>query len=244
MDYSDRVNSKKGAGGVADKHETNVHTKRRIQELLTTQVLNLDNDPYVFRNHLGLLECRLCLTTHTNEASYISHLGGRKHGMNLEKRRLLDEKLNPQKTAASAVSISNTDKRTWRHIGKPQLKVTKVRDTATLQVGMLIQIQLPKITVKEPFFRFMSYIELTQKNQNVARSFLDREKRDYEAAEDVDPAKWQYLVVSAEPYDNVAFAFPHDKELVKPEGDGMSDQFWWFWDEDSREFFLQVLFKA
>ena len=91
MDYSERVNSKKGAGGIASKEDTNVYTKQRIKDLLSTHVLDLDNDPYVFRNHLGLLECKLCLTTHINESSYISHLGGKKHMLNLERRRLLDE---------------------------------------------------------------------------------------------------------------------------------------------------------
>lgn len=75
MDYSNRVNSKKGAGGIASAEDQNVHSKKRVQELLATHILDIDNDPYVFRNHLGILECRLCLTTHNNESSYISHLG-------------------------------------------------------------------------------------------------------------------------------------------------------------------------
>lgn len=241
MDYSDRVNSKKGAGAVADRHEANVHTKRRIKELLTTQVLDLDKDPYVFRNHLGLLECRLCLTTHTNEASYISHLGGRKHTMNLEKRRMLDEKLNP-KTASD--SMSEVEKRHWTKIGRPSYKVTKIRNPDTLRMGLLVQAQFPKITVGEPFFRFMSYYELSGKNQNVSNSFLQRSKLEYEQDEDVDPSKFQYLVLSAEPYENIALAFPADKEIDKPKGDDMSEDYWWYWDEDSREFFLQVLFKS
>lgn len=242
MDYSDRVNSKKGAGGVADRHETNVHTKRRIKELLTSQVLDLDNDPYVFRNHLGLLECRLCLTTHTNEASYISHLGGRKHTMNLEKRRMLDEKLNPK--SFSANGMSEVEKRHWTKIGRPSYKVTKVRDPDSLRTGLLVQVQLPRITVEEPFFRFMSYYELSTKNQNVSKSFLLRDKLDYEEEEDLDPSKFQYLVISAEPYENIAFAFPAVKEIDKPDGQEMSENYWWYWDEDSREYFLQILFKS
>ena len=96
MDYSNRVNSKKGAGGIASTEDQNVHSKKRVQELLATHILDIDNDPYVFRNHLGILECKLCLTTHNNESSYISHLGGRKHHLNLERRRILDEKLRQQ----------------------------------------------------------------------------------------------------------------------------------------------------
>ena len=114
MDYSDRVNSKKGAGGIADSQEANVQTRRRIKELLTTQVLDLDNDPYVFRNHLGVLECRLCSTTHVSESSYISHLGGKKHQLKLEKRRRLDAKYNKTGTGDAldngAVTITQVKK--------------------------------------------------------------------------------------------------------------------------------------
>lgn len=246
MDYSDRVNSKKGGGGVADVHETNIQTKRRIKELLTSQVLDLDNDPYVFRNHLGLLECRLCLTTHTNEASYISHLGGRKHTMNLEKRRILDEKFNLQNRLSNSnvVSINSTDKRDWHKIGRPAFKVTKVRDPDTDQMGMLVQVQYPRISVKEPYFRFMSYYELSSKNQNISKSFLHREKLEHEEEDDIDPSKWQYLVISGEPYENIALALPSLRVVDKPEAPvELSHAYWWFWDEDSREFFLQVLFK-
>lgn len=244
MDYSDRVNSKKGSGGVADASQTNIHTKRRIKELLTSQVLDLDNDPYVSRSHLGL-ECRLCLTVHANESSYISHLGGRKHALNLERRRIMDDRYNRQggSTTSNVVSINSGDKRTWNKIGRPAYKVTKIRDTGTLQMGMLVQVQFPRIGVAEPFFRFMSYFELSSKNQNVSKSFLHRVKLDYEDEDDIDPSKWLYLVISGEPYENIAIAIPALKEINKPDTEEMSRSYWWFWDEDSREFFLQVLFK-
>lgn len=245
MDYSERVNSKKGAGGIADAAEANVQTKRRIKELLTTQVLDLDNDPYVFRNHLGILECRLCLTTHTNEASYISHLGGRKHSLNLEKRRILDEKQNnSNKTDNNVLSINSIPKRSWHSIGPPVFKTTKIRDPETLQMGILVQVQLPRIAVREPFFRLMSSFELSEKNQNVAKSYLLKHKADYEEDDDIAPAKWQYLVISAEPYENITIALPALQDIEKPSGtDQMSKTYWWFWDEDSKEFFLQFLFK-
>ena len=43
-------------------------------------------DPYILRNHLGSLECRLCLTLHTNEGSYLAHTQGKKHQTNLARR--------------------------------------------------------------------------------------------------------------------------------------------------------------
>lgn len=244
MDYSDRVNSKKGAGAVADRHEANAQTKLRIKELLTSEVLDLEKDPYVFRNHLGLLECRLCLTTHSNEASYISHLSGRKHSMNLERRRILSERSGDNKTNEARTSMSNVPKRTWRKIGKPVFNVTKLRDPKSLRLGILLQAQYPHIIVGEPFFCLMSYYELSQKNKQDCVKYLQDNKLDYEGNEVTDPSKWQYLIVSAEPYDNIAVVFPASLELDKPPDDSKWESFWWHWDQDSREFFLQILFKG
>lgn len=238
MDYSDRVNSKKGAGGIADRSEANIHTKRRIKELLTTQALDLEKDPYVFRNQLGLLECRLCLTTHTNEASYISHLGGRKHGLNLERRRLLDEKQNPTKEK-KGLSMTDVEKRRWNKIGRPDYTIKKVRDPESLRMGFLVQVQLPKITVDEPFYRFMSFYELLQKNQDASKTYLRNNKNANDEDEDLDPSKWQYLVISAEPYDNIVITLPANRQVPDEEGQFL----WWYWDEDSKEYFLQVLLQ-
>ncbi|EGW32447.1 uncharacterized protein SPAPADRAFT_61515 [Spathaspora passalidarum NRRL Y-27907] len=242
MDYSGRVNSKKGAGAIASSEEENVHRKKRIQELLATHILDLDNDPYVFRNHLGFLECKLCLTTHVSESSYISHLGGQKHRLNLERRRILDEKQNKTQVSqvGDIVSISNIEKRKWKKIGKPEFKVTKIRHPETLQLGLLVNIKYPKITVTEPFFRIMSYYELTSKNQVMSSEFirkLDEDEDPDEAAESC-----QYLVVSGEPYENIAIAIP-DKEIDKP-NDGMNEKYWWFWDNDIKEFYLQFMYKT
>lgn len=252
MDYSDRVNAKKGAGAIAGTEETKVHTKKRIQDLLATHVLDLDNDPYVFRNHLGFLECKLCLTTHVAEASYISHLGGRKHQLNLERRRILDAKYNQnnqllQDKISSITSISNVEKRSWKKIGKPEVKVTKIRDPDTLQVGLLVNVKLPKIGVEEPFFRIMSYYELTSKNQLTSINFIHKVKAQEEGGhdrEDIEPNDYQYLVISAEPYDNIAIVIPNNKEIDKPQDNSsMSDTYWWYWDRDTKEYFLQFMFK-
>ena len=35
------------------------------------------------QNHLGSYECKLCLTLHTNEGSYLTHTQGKKHQDNL-----------------------------------------------------------------------------------------------------------------------------------------------------------------
>lgn len=244
MDYSDRVNSKKGAGAVADRHEANVQTKQRIKNLITTQILDLDKDPYVFRNHLGLLECRLCLTSHSNEASYISHLSGKKHSMNLERRRILSERASKTKDNDMKTSMSSVEKRSWRTIGRPIFKITKIRHPESFRMGILLQAQYPRMTVKEPYFCFMSYYELSQKKRQECVTFLDSEKEDYEDKDVSDPLNWQYLVISAEPYENICVVFPASMKLEKTSHDTKTDTFWWYWDRDSGEFFLQVLFQS
>lgn len=251
MDYSGRVNSKKGSGGVAGTAETNVHVKRRIRELLATNVLDLDSDPYVFRSHLGSLECRLCLTVHKNEALYISHLGGRKHQRNLEARRVLDEKrlnLNTlSERAALVVSINNTPKRSWDSTGQPAFTITKVRDPETLRLGLSMKFAYPK-AVTEPIFRIMSYYELSSRAQKQCRQYMERKTGMETEITDKECARSQYLVVSAEPYENVCLVIPNTREIDFPPqrlstNHAMSPSYWWFWDQDSKDFFLQFLYK-
>jgi hypothetical protein len=47
------------------------------------ETIDLDKDPYFFKNHVGSFECRLCLTVHQNDGSYLAHTQGRKHQTNL-----------------------------------------------------------------------------------------------------------------------------------------------------------------
>lgn len=167
----------------------------------------------------------------------------------------MDEKQNKlrehQLSSQNILSINNIEKRSWKKIGKPIYKITKVRDPETLRTGILVNIKLPKITVKEPMFRIMSYYELTSKNQNSCRNFIEKYKSDDDddAGDDDDSDggddnKYQYLVVSAEPYDNIAIVIPNKHEIDKPlEENKMSDSYWWYWDNDTKEFFLQFLYK-
>ena len=57
---------------------------------LTPSSPDQQQDPYILRNHLGGLECRLCLTLHTNEGSYLAHTQGKKHQTNLARRAAKD----------------------------------------------------------------------------------------------------------------------------------------------------------
>ena len=76
------------------------------------------------RNHIGTYQCRLCLTLHSNEGSYLAHTQGKKHQTNLARRaarQARDTTIVPQKkTEAPKI-------RTIK-IGKPIFRYKKQKD--------------------------------------------------------------------------------------------------------------------
>lgn len=49
---------------------------------------------------------------------------------------------------------------------------------------------------------------------------------------------WQYVLFAAEPYETIGFKVP-SREVDKSEG-----KFWFFWNKESKQFFLQFSYKA
>ncbi|QRW24870.1 cytochrome P450 family protein [Rhizoctonia solani] len=150
MDYQNRVGSKFGGGGVAGASEANVDRRERLRKL-ALETIDLAKDPYILRNHLGSLECRLCLTLHTNEGSYLAHTQGKKHQTNLARRAARDAKETQLITApAPAASVP---RKMFIKIGRPGYRVTKVRDPLMAAAaggggakeGMMVQVHLPQI---------------------------------------------------------------------------------------------------
>lgn len=220
MDYQNRAGSKFGGGGVASSQATNADRRERLRRL-ALETIDLDKDPYFFKNHVGAFECRLCLTVHQNDGSYLAHTQGRKHQTNLARRAAKDAQLGKKQddaagayTGANAVQV----KRNVVQIGLPGYKITKTRDPLTRQVGLLFQIQYPQIEKDvEPRVRFMSAYE--QK--------VEEPDKDY-----------QYLLVAAEPYNICGF------KLQAREIDRREDKYWTWFDQDSKEFWIQITFKT
>jgi splicing factor 3A subunit 2 len=83
-------------------------------------------DPYILRNHLGGLECRLCLTIHTNEGSYLAHTQGKKHQTNLARRAARDAH-DPNhyaaQMAAQQAQKAQVQTKTFIKIGMPGYQV-------------------------------------------------------------------------------------------------------------------------
>ncbi|KJE96231.1 splicing factor 3a subunit 2 [Capsaspora owczarzaki ATCC 30864] len=213
MDFQNRAKASFGGGGMASAAESNLARKRRLREL-ASEVIDVTKDPYLLRSHLGTYECKLCLTLHSNEGSYLAHSQGKKHQEQLAKRAARDARDNPTQ-AAPAKPRSELKK--FLKIGRPGYNVTKQRDPQTGQHSLFFQVDLPEIAEGViPYHRFMSAFE--QRVENPDRA-------------------WQYLLVAAEPYETIAFRLP-SREVDKADGKTFTH-----WNPDTKQFSLQFHFK-
>lgn len=148
------------------------------------------------------MECRLCLTLHTNEGSYLAHTQGKKHQTNLARRAAKDSH-DPSQYAAqlaihqAAVAKNAVATKTFIKIGSPgyqvstlskdtndeemelmllfllKCQVTKVRDPITGQLGLLFRVHYPKIADGvKPRHRFMSSFEQRVEQPDRAWQYL------------------------------------------------------------------------
>ncbi|KAL1585328.1 hypothetical protein WHR41_05826 [Cladosporium halotolerans] len=219
MDYQNRAGSKFGGGGVASKEATNADRRERLRKL-ALETIDLDKDPYFFKNHVGSFECRLCLTVHQNDGSYLAHTQGRKHQTNLARRAAKDAQLGKRNeegafTGANAIAV----RKNVVKIGRPGYKINKTRDPVTRQLGLTFQLQYPDLAPETaPKVRFMSAYE--------------------QKVEDPPDKNFQYMLVAAEPYETCAF------KLQAREVDRREDKYWTWWDSDSKVFWAHVTFKT
>ncbi|GMM36600.1 Prp11 protein [Saccharomycopsis crataegensis] len=234
MDYQNRVGNKQGGGGLASSQETNAARRARVRELLSQGNNNfIETDPYVFRNHLGFLECKLCLTTHVSESSYLIHVQGKKHQTNLKKRQFQVEKANQQHQNQQDMinGISNIAKKSYIKIGTPAYQIKKIRHPVTEQLGLLVSCQFLRIAEEvKPMHRFMSYYE--QKIDII-------EKENDEVVND-----FQYLIISAEPYQNIGIKIPNKPIVRSADDENEGAGLWDYWDSDIKTYYLQFFFRG
>jgi len=213
MDFQNRVGSKTGGGGPASSSESNRDRRERLAAL-AAETIDLAKDPYFMRNHLGTYECKLCLTLHNNEASYLAHTQGKKHQSNLARRAAKEAKEAPVQPAPQKAGV---DIKKFVKIGRPGYRVTKQLDPENSQQSLLFEVDYPEIAEGVvPRHRFMSA---------------------YEQKVEPPDRKWQYLLFAAEPYETISFKVP-SREVDKSEG-----RFWSHWNKETKEFFLQFSFK-
>lgn len=159
MDYQNRPGGKTGGGGVASWTETNKDRRERLRQL-ALETIDLQKDPYFMKNHLGnysktaisfnqiksliiflgSYECKLCLTLHNNEGSYLAHTQGKKHQANLARRAAKEAKDAPQQPAPEKPRVET---KKFVKIGRPGYRVTKQKDPETGQQSLLFQIDYP-----------------------------------------------------------------------------------------------------
>ena len=215
MDFQNRAGVKFGAG--APRTETAADKRERLRRL-ATETIDLSKDPYLYKNHIGLFECKLCSTLHTNDGSYLSHTQGKRHQMNLARRasKAAGDTVGPAAMLPNVVPVVPIRKVAVK-IGRPGYKVTKIRDPVTLQVGLLVQVHYPNILeTGRPMYRFMSSFE---QRQEVPSKF------------------YQYLLLAADPYETIAFKI-QTREIDRKEGRLLS-----YWDPESKQYHLQFFFK-
>jgi len=220
MDFQHRAGGKTGMGGVASASETNADRRERLRQL-ALETIDIFKDPYFMRNHLGTYECKLCLTLHSNEGSYLAHTQGKKHQSNLARRAAkerADAAASGSGQMSGTVKVGNVEIRKFVKIGRPGYKVTKQRDPDTHQQSLLFQIDYPEIADNvQPRHRFMSA---------------------YEQRIEAPDKRFQYLLFAAEPYETIAFKVP-SREIDKAE-----NKFWTHWNPMAKQFFIQLPFKA
>ena len=207
-----RGGNRVGGGGVANEFLENVDRRERLRRL-AMETIDLNKDPYFFRNNIGTYECRLCLTIHINEASYLAHTQGKKHQTNLNKRLLIEQKNLEKK---NEFEIENqVEYKNFIKIGQPGYKVTKMKNE--LGKNILFEIYYPNIEKDVvPRYRLMSSFE-----QRV----------------EIPDEKYQYIIFAAEPYESIAFKIPN-KEV-----DNSEDKYLCTWDEDNKTYTVQIYLK-
>ena len=103
MDFQNRAGGKTGGGGVASASDANRDRRERLRQL-ALETIDIAKDPYFMKNHLGSYECKLCLTLHNNEGSYLAHTQGKKHQSNLARRAAKEALDAPAQPAPEKVS--------------------------------------------------------------------------------------------------------------------------------------------
>jgi len=215
MDFQNRPGGKTGGGGQASYSDANKDRRERLRQL-ALDTIDLNKDPYFMKNHLGGYECKLCLTLHNNEGSYLAHTQGKKHQANLARRAAKEARDQPG--GMPQLDKPRAEPKKFVKIGRPGYKVTKQRDPQTGQQSLLFQVDYPEISeVVVPRHRFMSA---------------------YEQKIEPPDKRWQYLLFAAEPYETIAFKLP-SREVDKSE-----TKFWTLWNKETKQFFLQFAFRT
>jgi len=212
VDRQNREGVKFGGGGPASDAQQARARRERLRQL-ALETFDISKDPYLVRNHLGTLECKLCATVHVTEGSYMAHTQGKRHQMSLQRRAERDAKIT-----GGVSRVPNAPRplpKKSLKIGRPGYKVTKFWEDD--QRGLEFELQFPDIEPGlQPRHSFMSAFE-----QKV----------------EVPDKNFQYLIFAANPYETVAFKIPNHPLDKNPQ------KFSTNWNKETKTFTLRLLFK-
>ena len=224
--------SKPGSGGVASAQASGIARRERLRQLATDSA-DLRNDPYFMRNHLGSYECKLCLTLHSTEGSYLAHTQAKRHQQNLARRaaKLAADSAMADMAAPQSVQQLSRQQRASRQrqqqqTGTPGYRIVKQRDAATAQLSLLFALSFPLI------------LRGLQPRHRIMSSFEQRSASPASAPSSQHQQQYQFLVIAALPYQTVAFRIPN-REIERGEGGVLSH-----WNEATKQLILQVKYRA
>jgi splicing factor 3A subunit 2 len=151
------------------------------------------------------------------QGNYLAHTQGKKHQENLGKRAAKEA---AERSAAlpQPLSFGSVPTRKAIKIGRPGYTIVKQRDPVSGQRSLLFVVQYPEIEEgMQPRHRFMSA---------------------YEQRKEAPDRSVQYLLFAAAPYETIAIKIP------ATEIDRDPAKFYTHWSTDTKEFTLQLFFKA
>ena len=235
----DKEFNKIGTGGFSSISMINLERRDRLRKI-AAETTDLMKDPYFYKNHMGIYECKLCLTIHNNEGSYLAHTQSKKHQTNLNKRKIIEAKHN-----LFMEEIKNEQKQTeeelkikYVKIGRPAYRIAKEKDYMSHKRKIKFEIEYPLIKNDiNPQFRIMSELEVnTQRNKgkNIEENTKNNDNDNEEKKEE---NKYHYVVFSAEPYENIAVKIPNmplDYNIEKHFS---------YWDDSKKIFYLTLNYK-
>ena len=238
----DKEFNKIGTGGYASISMINLERRDRLRKI-ASETTDLIKDPYFYRNHMGIYECKLCLTIHNNEGSYLAHTQSKKHQTNLNKRKIIEAKhnllmqdiKNEQKQKIEELKIK------YVKIGRPAYRIGKEKDFMSHKRKIKFEIEYPLIKNDvTPQFRIMSELELNTQKNNKEENFEEsnnNNKNNEDEEEKKEENKYHYVVFAAEPYENIAVKIPNMPLDYNPE------KHFSYWDESKKIFYLTLNYK-
>lgn len=212
----DNIGARTGRGGIASSQLIKESKLRQRQNILE-ESFDITKDPFAFKNQIGLIECRLCITTHPSSANYFTHSLAKKHQNNLKKYQILKQQNNSLTSPEIEVQrIQREILTSRRDLGLPEFILRVNRHPVNYSEGVFLEVKVPDIeTGKKPSYRFVSSFE--------------------QSVEEVDH-NYQYFVVAAPGYELIGVKIPArniDLDLCEE-----------FWSATSKIYCVQIFFEA